>query len=1031
MPPWDEPSGRPGASAEEASAKDPLRLLFEVAPDATLVLTANGENDRILEANRAACQLTGYSREELLRLSPDGLLAPEARPWTARVQSALGSGRSATAELALLRHDGRRIAAEMLLIQHESQGQVTILAIAGDTANVAQARRAIRQRERQLEALVRSLDDLVFEMDDQLRFLAVWAREERTLFLPREQLLGRTVHEALGDELGSFFAAPIREAMNGGRPVAVEYPAPWPGSPIWFSARIAPVDEGHLPAQRAVVTIHDITARRQAEEQLRRSEEEFRGIWEHSPIALELYDADGRVVRANQAALDMFGVASFADVEGFNLFADPNLPEEYKQAIRRGETVRGQFSYSLDSVRSGGLYRTSRPGVFDLDALTTPLRDAQGNVSGYLVHIQDITERVRAQEALEESERRYRLLFHNSMTAFSLQEVVVDEAGKPCDYVFLDVNPAFERAFGTSRERVVGKRALEVLPDLDPALIERYGRVALTGEPDEFVAYSGHHGRYYEVRAYMVQPGQLAVLSLDVTESKLAEQALRESERRYRLLAENMQEALFSYDADGHLRYANPAVETLTGYPVADFLSGRLMARSTVHPEDRVRGLRHWSDAVDRAITSTTEYRIITKAGELKWVSATFTPVFDEAHRQVGAQLLVSDITERRKLQEQLLQAHKMESVGRLAGGVAHDFNNILTAISGYAEFILERLEEDSEVRADVLEVIRNTERASNLTRQLLAFSRKQTMEMRPTDLNALVADLARLFRRLIGEHIELVVLPGADLATVLADPAQIEQVLANLAVNARDAMPNGGTLTIATRNVQLSTGSEVADAVLAKGDYVCLDVSDTGHGMSPEVLEHLFEPFFTTKEVGKGTGLGLATIYGIVKQHGGDIAVRSEVGRGSVFSVYLPAAARVETQAQAAPSAIAARGSERVLLVEDDPAVRSTVRRALQRLGYSVIEASNGAEAIERLAQTDEQPALVITDLVMPQMGGLELVRVLRASHPDLRVLFTSGYTEDAAALATAVDAGNFYLQKPFNVAELSAKVHEALTSE
>jgi PAS domain S-box-containing protein len=395
------------------------------------------------------------------------------------------------------------------------------------------------------------------------------------------------------------------------------------------------------------------------------------------------------------------------------------------------------------------------------------------------------------------------------------------------------------------------------------------------------------------------------------------------------------------------------------------------------------------------------------------------------------AKVLVSivDITERKRLEGRLLQSQKMETVGRLAGGIAHDFNNLLTAISGYATFALESLPTSDPVRADIEQVIKAGDRAAALTRQLLAFSRRQIIEMRATNLNDLILDIDKMLRRLISEDVELVTIPGDSLWPVKADPGQLEQVLVNLAVNARDAMPGGGTLTIETANASLDEEYARHNPGVEPGEYVLLAVSDTGTGMTDEVKLRLFEPFFTTKEVGKGTGLGLATVYGIVKQHGGNIYVYSEVGIGSTFKVYMPA---VDVEAEGMPRRDAAgylpRGSETVLVVEDEATLRALVVRALTELGYKCLEAGNGEEAL-RVAQAHPGPIhILLADVVMPQMGGKELAQQLQAARPDTRVLFASGYTGDAIVHGGMLGKGAAFLQKPFTTAALARKVREVL---
>jgi two-component system cell cycle sensor histidine kinase/response regulator CckA len=419
------------------------------------------------------------------------------------------------------------------------------------------------------------------------------------------------------------------------------------------------------------------------------------------------------------------------------------------------------------------------------------------------------------------------------------------------------------------------------------------------------------------------------------------------------------------------------------------------------------------------------------KAGAADYVLKTNLVRLTPAVR--GALALAESRARARSLEAQLLQSQKMEAVGRLAGGVAHDFNNILTAIGGYADLLLADLPADDARRQDIDEIHRAARRAASLTQQLLAFSRRQIMQPKVVDLNALVADIDKMLRRLIGEDVLLSAVLAPNLGNVRADPGQLEQVILNLAVNARDAMPSGGHLTIQTRNVELDQSYVAEHPAVTPGPYVLLSVSDTGTGMTDETKSHIFEPFFTTKPRGKGTGLGLATVYGIIQQTGGHIWAYSEVGRGTTMKVYLP---RVDLPADSLPSASPEaeedlRGSATVLLVEDETAVRAVTRQLLTRSGYTVVEAADGHMALALTAALDQPVDLLLTDVVMPGMSGRELAERLAAQRPGLRVLFMSGYADDAIVRHGMLEPGLAYLEKPFRPEALLRKVRDVLDGQ
>ena len=510
-----------------------------------------------------------------------------------------------------------------------------------------------------------------------------------------------------------------------------------------------------------------------------------------------------------------------------------------------------------------------------------------------------------------------------------------------------------------------------------------------------------------------------------------AEDRLRAREEHYRSLIENVSDIIAIVDAQGILTYLSPAAERALGYKPAE-LTGR-GAALLLHPDDafNLMQVRKVMLAQPNAIR-VAEFRLKHSDGTWR-VFESAGKVLESRGGQRDYVITARDITERRKTEEalrrseeQLRHSQKMEAVGRLAGGVAHDFNNLLTAISGYAELIREDL--PSELKHEADEIIKATDRAHALTRQLLAFSRKQVLEPRLYNLNTIVLDLQKMLRRLIGEDIELITELDPDPGLVRVDAGQMEQMIINLAVNARDAMPQGGRLTLRTARIDLIHRIAREPFAVEPGAYVLLEVIDNGKGMDNSVKEHLFEPFFTTKDVGKGTGLGLSMVYGIVRQSGGHILVDSAPGQGSSFAIYLPRINGREQSPRAATPAAAARGSERILLVEDEELVRHLTAKMLGQQGYSVVTASDGREALRIMEAQGDTFQGLITDVVMPHLGGPALVEQLRGRFPRLRVLYMSGYTQTALDGTTDIEPGRNFLQKPFKPAALFAMLRELL---
>jgi hypothetical protein len=505
----------------------------------------------------------------------------------------------------------------------------------------------------------------------------------------------------------------------------------------------------------------------------------------------------------------------------------------------------------------------------------------------------------------------------------------------------------------------------------------------------------------------------------------LNKQILR-AKRDWERTFDSVPDPVFIIDGESRVQRANRAAATLVGLQPAQLI-GQHCYEVFHHCSEPPSHCPH-----PRLLASGKEERGDFEEPWLKkWFDSTATPLRSPEGVLEGCVHVMRDVTEQRALEAQYRQAQKMEAMGRLAGGVAHDFNNLLTAITGYSELLLARLQEEDTLRRYVEEVKKAGDRAASLTRQLLTFSRQQVLEPRVLDLNSVVANVDKMLRRVIGEDIELVTILVPDLGPVKADPGQLEQVMLNLAVNSRDAMPQGGKLTIETANVELAEASSHRHGELSPGKYVVLAVSDSGCGMTEETQAHIFEPFFTTKDQGKGTGLGLAMVYGIVKQSGGSVWVYSEVGRGTTFKVYLPQVnEKVTAQVPRPPPPVLTRGWETILLVEDEEPVRSLVRSVLEAGGYVVLEARHGEDALV-VAEMHKGPIqLLVTDVVMPEMSGPELAEHLAPFHREMKVLYMSGYTEDAIQHHGVLASRTAYLPKPFTPETLARKVREVLNA-
>ncbi len=528
---------------------------------------------------------------------------------------------------------------------------------------------------------------------------------------------------------------------------------------------------------------------------------------------------------------------------------------------------------------------------------------------------------------------------------------------------------------------------------------------------------------------HLPQVAAIVLHAQDLSPQRQLDDAMRQSEDRFRRAFAHAPIGLAVATPQGQFLQVNPAYAAITGYTETDLLAHDLLA--ITHPEDREIERQMLARLLAAEVPAfTLEQRYVRKSGSTVWVRNSLSLVHDPQGRPERLVVLVQNITEQRRLEEQYRQSQKMEAIGRLAGGVAHDFNNLLTVITGYGQIVLERLPPTDPARELISEITKAGDRAAALTRQLLVFSRRQMITPRILDLNAVITDAGMMLRRLIGEDVELVYASDAGIWPVKADAGQIEQALMNLVVNARDALPHGGKITVETRNVHLDEHFAQGRSDVQPGAYVLLAVSDNGTGMTPDVKAHLFEPFFTTKEPGKGTGLGLATVYGIVKQAGGHIDVYSEPGLGTTFKLYFP---RCDEGRRASGKSqhglgLMPRGHETILLVEDEETVRALSRHILLDCGYQVLEAHQGEEAIRLASEHTGQIDLLVTDVVMPRLGGRAVADQLKQLHPQLKVLYLSGYTDDAVVRHGVLEQDVPFLQKPFTPAALAQRVREVL---
>lgn len=743
----------------------------------------------------------------------------------------------------------------------------------------------------------------------------------------------------------------------------------------------------------------------------------FRALVDHSPGSIQVLDPDtGKFLDINERGHMELGYCreEFLALDVFDINTKLTS-DSFAEIVRELRLSESKMFRSVHRRKDGSEYPTEvHVKLVRLDR-------------EYLVAaVLDISNRVASDEALRKSEARYRTLVENLP-----QSIIV----KDRESRYVTVNELHARSMGLAAQAMEGRNDFDFNP---PEMAEKYQRddreVMESGclsEFDEKYVLDDHvtwiHTLKVPVRDSTGSVIGILATFWDITERKHAEDRLHLLATVLELAAN----AIVITDRKGDIEWVNPAFTKFTGYQLEEVLGKTPgdIVKSGVHDANFYKTM--W-DTLLAGESWQGELTNRRKDGSLYQEVQTITPIKNRdgvISRFVGIKV---DISDRKKLEREVIEAQKMESVGRLAGGVAHDFNNLITVITGYTEMAMENADKDSHVHRDLVQVLKSAERAASLTRQLLAFSRKQVLKPAILDLNHVVLVCTKMLERLVGEDIAFIVKADEAVWPVLADLGQIDQVLMNLVVNARDAMPQGGSVVVETSNVELDEKIASKHFDIEPGAYVCVAVSDTGCGMDVETQQHIFDPFFTTKELGKGTGLGLATVIGIIKQSGGSIWVYSELAKGTTFKIYLP---RVYVEERMAPAACLdsgiARGTETILLVEDEEALLLLTERILLHAGYAVLCAANGLEALKLAEQSDIPVHLLLTDVIMPGISGRELVKLLSAQHPGLKILYMSGYTDTAISAHGVLDVGVHLLGKPFTSAQLTQKVREVLGAE
>jgi two-component system cell cycle sensor histidine kinase/response regulator CckA len=860
--------------------------------------------------------------------------------------------------------------------------------------------------------VLRNAMDGFWVVDMQGRFLEANEAYCRIIGYTRDELLAMKVSDIEAAESPEVTAAHLANIVRKGSDRFLTRHRRKDGAvlDVEVSANYLPLDDGRL-----FVFLRDITQRIQTQAELSKLSIAVNA----SSEAIFMTDMEGIIRFVNPAFQHLYGYAA-AEVVG------KTTPRILKSGMIP-QAAYESFWNSLLSKRvlTGEIINKTRDGrLLTIESSTNSILNEQGQSIGFLAIQHDITERKQAEATLTESEVRYRGLFEANPHPMWVYDVET--------LAFLQVNDAAVAHYGYRRDEFLAMTIADIRATEDVARL-----LAYIAHVDKYAMDDASGLRHrkkdgtfidVEITSHAIDHGgrrARVVLAHDITKRRGAEAALLVQSAALNAAAN----AIVITDRHGTIEWVNLAFTAVSGYSADDAIGRNLreLVKSGVHDQGFYK---HMWDSILAGHVWHGEMTNRRKDGSLYPEDQTITPVKDARDEITHFVAIKRDRTEYNRLQAQFLQAQKMESVGLLAGGIAHDFNNLLTVINGMTEVISTNLSEGDPLLADLQHIQEAGKRAAALTRQLLAFSRKQILTPGVLNLSTLVAEIQGMLQRLIGEDIGLVVVPGKEVGNVRADRGQIEQVIMNLAINARDAMTNGGLLTIETRDVVLDEAFAAEHPSVQPGPHVMLAIGDTGVGMDDATRARIFEPFFTTKDPGTGTGLGLSTVYGIVKQSGGSIWAYSELGKGTTFEIYLPRVEAVALKSQPTPKVTSVHGTETVLIVEDEAAVRDMARRILQSAGYTVLSANNGQEALALLERHHGTVHLMLTDMVMPGMTGGDLSIQVKVIRPRTKVLYTSGYTDGTSLFHGLLDKATHFIGKPYTIAALTRKVREVLDS-
>ena len=1004
-------------------SEERYRDLVENARD---IIYTHDLHGNFTSSNKAAEEITGYTAEEARKLNFAQVVTPEYRHKLNQMMARLVSGEEIAAEeLEVFAKDGHRIPIEVATRLIVEDGRpVGITGVARDISDRKTAEAALAHSQRKISLILEAVTEGVLGLDLDGKITFENPAAASMLGWEKGEMIGQHSYSLLHNHRADGAIYPIEECriyqtLRDGQSKRADDEVYFrkDGTSFPVECSCSPIKDEQGTITGAVVSFTDITERKLAELAIRASEERFRNLVETTSDWIWEVDEAGRYTYVSPRIRDLVGYEA-EELLGKTPF--DLMPEDEARRIRAAFAEFIKERKPFRSLENTNRHKDGRDVILETSGV--PVFDDAGVFRGFRGIDRDITERRQAEEAVRTSEARYRALVDSNVIGVHLANTNGE---------IKDANDKFLEMIGYSRADLEAGRVRwdTMTPPESRAADDYIKQQALTNGfcppiEKEFVHKNGNRVAVRVTIAMMeANEGDGITLVEDITDRKQKEQELL----HLAAAVEQTADSIVITDIEGNIRYVNPAFERITGYSKQEAIGQNPRVLQSSKADESV--YRDQWETITSGHVWSGQLTSKRKDGTLFEERVTISPVCDSSGATVNYVAVKQDITLQKQLEQQLQGAQRLEAIGQLAGGVAHDFNNLLMAILGYSDLALAKLDPNDRAANNVREIKKAGDRAAGLTRQLLAFSRKQILEPHVLDLNSVIDDVNKMLRRLIGEDIELITKCACDLGTVKADPTQIEQVIMNLVINARDAMPQGGRLMVETRNVTLDSDYTLQHQPVEAGEYVLLAVTDTGCGMDSETQARIFEPFFTTKEFGKGTGLGLSTIYGIVKQSGGYVWVYSEVGEGTTFKIYLPRVDEpVECIKADSTTETIKNGTGTVLLVEDDSSVREVTAQFLEAAGYQVLKADSGNEALAIVTEHAEEICLVITDVVMPEMSGRQLSERLAELIPKSRVLFMSGYTDDAIVRAGIGEKDIAFLEKPFTPQMLTRKVSEVL---